>query len=166
MTVGNAAQPSQTIETIRTPLGNVVAVSEGGRLRALDFLVRSAPPAPEGSPVRKALDAYFDGDLWALDTLGVDLDGTPFQRAVWEAIREVGPGETASYSEIAGAVGRPTAVRAVGTATGHNPVWLVVPCHRIVRADGSVGKYGGGEHRKHWLLAHEGVLPSPGAARI
>lgn len=105
-----------------------------------------------------ALRAYFAGDLPALDRLTVDPMGTPFQIRVWNALRSVGVGRTASYTEIARAIGAPTATRAVGAANGANPIAIVVPCHRIIGAAGSLVGYGGGLDRKRWLLEHEGVL--------
>ena len=102
-----------------------------------------------------ALAAYLAGDLDALDRLQVDLTGTEFQARVWDQLRAIPTGETRSYAEIAAALGRPTATRAVGSANGRNPVWIVVPCHRVVRADGALGGYGGGLDRKQWLLEHE-----------
>jgi methylated-DNA-[protein]-cysteine S-methyltransferase len=84
--------------------------------------------------------------------------GTPFQIRVWNALRSVGVGRTASYTEIANAIGAPTATRAVGAANGANPIAIVVPCHRIIGAAGSLVGYGGGLDRKRWLLEHEGVL--------
>lgn len=100
---------------------------------------------------------YLDGDLRAIDDLGVDLGGTDFQERVWAALRSIPVGETWSYADLADAIGQPTATRAVGTANGANPVSVVVPCHRVVRADGALGGYGGGLDRKAWLLAHEGA---------
>jgi methylated-DNA-[protein]-cysteine S-methyltransferase len=105
-----------------------------------------------------ALRAYFAGDLQAVDRLTVDPMGTPFQIRVWNALRSVGVGRTASYTEIANAIGAPTATRAVGAANGANPIAIVVPCHRIIGAAGSLVGYGGGLERKRWLLEHEGVL--------
>ena len=98
---------------------------------------------------------YLSGDLVAIDDVQVDAVGTAFQQQVWTALRAIPAGETRSYAEVAAAIGSPGAVRAVGTANGANPVWLVVPCHRVVRSDGSVGGYGGGSDRKQWLLDHE-----------
>lgn len=108
-----------------------------------------------------ALRRYVAGDLEALDALDVDTGGTDFQRRVWAALRTIPAGTTWSYSDLAEAAGTSTATRAVGGANGANPVSLVVPCHRVIRADGSIGGYGGGLDRKAWLLAHEGarVLP-------
>jgi methylated-DNA-[protein]-cysteine S-methyltransferase len=102
-----------------------------------------------------AVRRYLGGDLAAIEELTVDASGTSFQERVWTALRAIPVGETCSYAQLAAAVGSPGAVRAVGTANGANPVWLVVPCHRVVRSDGTVGGYGGGPERKQWLLDHE-----------
>ena len=119
----------------------------------------SREPLDAGSPalarIAGAVERYFAGDVDALDEIPIEADGTEFQCAVWDAIREIPAGRTASYQEIARSVGRPAAVRAVGTATGRNPVSIVVPCHRVIRSDGSLGGYGGGLHRKEWFLDHE-----------
>ena len=109
-----------------------------------------------------AVRRYVAGDVDALDSIQVDAHGTPFQQRVWEALRTIPVGTTCSYGELAAKVGAPGAVRAVGTANGANPVWLAVPCHRVVRSDGSLGGYGGGVERKAWLLAHEGVAGHTG----
>lgn len=102
-----------------------------------------------------AVSRYLAGDLHALDDVDVEVVGTPFQLRVWEALRSIPVGSTWSYGQLAAAVGSPRAVRAVGAANGANPVWLAVPCHRVVRGDGTIGGYGGGLDRKAWLLAHE-----------
>ena len=104
------------------------------------------------------LRAYFAGELGALDTLPVDTGGTDFQQSVWTALRRIPPGRTSCYSDLAKAVGRPTATRAVGAANGANPVAVVIPCHRVIGKDGSLTGYGGGLERKAWLLRHEGVI--------
>ncbi len=109
------------------------------------------------SPARRALEAYFAGDLAALDKLEVAFGGTDFQRSVWQALRTIGPGETLSYAALAARIGRPTAVRAVGHANGSNPVPVIVPCHRVIGADASLTGFGGGLARKRWLLTHEGA---------
>jgi methylated-DNA-[protein]-cysteine S-methyltransferase len=101
------------------------------------------------------MDAYFRGELRAIDGLRVETRGTPFQRAVWTALREIPCGTTVSYSDLARRIERPSAVRAVGLANGANPVAIVVPCHRVVGAGGALTGYGGGLSRKRWLLAHE-----------
>ena len=107
--------------------------------------------------VLERLASYFDGHITALDGIDVGLNGTPFQRRVWEALRGVPAGTTASYGEIARRIAAPAAVRAVGAANGANPVAIVVPCHRIIGSSGSLTGYGGGLERKQWLLRHEGV---------
>ncbi len=103
-----------------------------------------------------AIRRYFGGDITALDGLPVATTGTAFQQEVWCALREIPCGTTITYSELARRIGKPAAVRAVGLANGANPVGVVVPCHRVIGADGSLTGYGGGMERKHWLLKHEG----------
>ncbi len=110
-----------------------------------------------------ALRAYFAGDLTAIDNLPVETAGTLFQRLVWRALREIPCGQTISYAQLAQRIGRPAAARAVGLANGANPVSIVVPCHRVIGASGSLTGYGGGLERKRWLLTHEDALTSPGA---
>lgn len=109
-----------------------------------------------GRQLEEELDAYFAGDLRTFRTPLV-LQGTPFQQRVWEALRDIPRGETRSYAEQAHAIGQPTAVRAVARANGDNRLAIVVPCHRVIGADGSLTGYGGGLWRKRWLLHHEGV---------
>jgi methylated-DNA-[protein]-cysteine S-methyltransferase len=113
----------------------------------------SKVPDPNGTVA--VLRRYFDGDLAALDDVAVEMNGTPFQLRVWEALRSVKAGHTASYSDLAKQVGSAAAVRAVGAANGANPVAIVVPCHRIIGANGTLTGYGGGLDRKQWLLRHE-----------
>jgi len=154
-----------------SPLGTIhLAVTSKG-LCALDFdsearlrarLSRTHPGAriESGDGTRPAVErlaAYFAGDLHALEGLGTDLVGTAFQKEVWAALMRIGPGQTRSYGELAASIGRPAAVRAVGGANARNPVALVVPCHRVISADGTLGGYGGGPRRKAWLLRHEGA---------
>lgn len=155
----------------RTPVGTLrFAVTEAGALAALGFeehwpalvarLRRVHGAEPSGAeaharPAGDALDAYFAGELGAIDGLAVDARGTPFQRGVWAALRAIPVGETRSYGDVARAVGAPAAVRAVGAANGANPVAIVVPCHRVIAASGALHGYGGGLERKAWLLAHE-----------
>ena len=106
-----------------------------------------------------ALRRYFAGDLGAIDTLSVDPAGTPFQRRVWAALRKIPVGTTIAYSALAQKLGVPLAVRAVAAANGRNPIGIVIPCHRVIGADGTLVGYGGGLPRKRWLLGHEGALP-------
>lgn len=112
----------------------------------------------EAPELRRRLEAYFAGQADALVGIDVDLRGTDFQLSVWAALLAVGPGATASYADIARRIGNPKAVRAVGMANGRNPVSLIVPCHRVIGADGSLTGYGFGIDRKRWLLEHEGAL--------
>src|SRR5712692_7929597 len=155
---------------LKSPIGELVGYVRDGALCALDFgdrdesnrallerrfgtiNVREGTGAQEA---RRRLEAYLAGDLEALDAITVDPAGTKFQARVWAALRRIPPGRTISYAELAVAVGSPSAVRAVGTANGQNPVPVVIPCHRVVRSDGTLGGYGGGLDRKRWLLDHE-----------
>ena len=100
------------------------------------------------------LDAYFAGSLQGFD-LDLDLQGTPFQLSVWEQLQSIPYGHTVSYLEIANQLGSPKAVRAVGKANAHNPVSIIVPCHRVIGASGNLTGYAGGLWRKKWLLEHE-----------
>jgi len=103
----------------------------------------------------RAMKDYFDGDVQVLDTLPVASAGTPFQKTVWKALRRIPAGETWSYGQLARHIGDPTASRAVGLANGSNPIGIVVPCHRVIGANGTLTGYGGGLPRKKWLLEHE-----------
>jgi methylated-DNA-[protein]-cysteine S-methyltransferase len=112
--------------------------------------------ASDPNGLTSAINAYFAGELAAIDNLPVCTAGTPFQREVWSELRKISCGTTVSYGRIAERIGRPTAVRAVGLANGSNPICVVVPCHRVIGANGSLTGYGGGLERKRWLLDHEG----------
>ena len=113
-------------------------------------------------PRRKTSDASCEGtlkgNLGCLGSIEWRTAGTPFQRSVWTALTTIAPGETFSYSTLAGKLGFPKSVRAVGLANGSNPISVVVPCHRVIGADNSLTGYGGGIERKRWLLNHEGAL--------
>jgi len=122
-----------------------------GRRLAGHETVGAADPAGAVS----ALRAYFDGDVGALDFVPVESGGTRFQRRCWDAMRAIPVGTTKSYGELAAEVGVPNASRAVGAACARNPVWIIVPCHRVLASGGGLGGYGGGLERKRWLLAHE-----------
>jgi methylated-DNA-[protein]-cysteine S-methyltransferase len=161
------------VDRTRTPIGELMVVADGeGRLRATHFsdheagLVRmlerqygkagfALEPARNPGGLTAAIETYFAGELRAIDALPVEMVGTPFQRAVWTALRGIPVGTTVSYSDLARRIDRPRAVRAVGLANGANPVGVVVPCHRVIGADGRLVGYGGGIERKKWLLAHE-----------
>jgi methylated-DNA-[protein]-cysteine S-methyltransferase len=148
---------------VESPVGEITLVAAGGALAALHLSEqRHLPPAASfgerrGSilpDVREQLTAYFEGELTDFD-VELALLGTPFQVEVWSQLRRIPYASTASYGEIAGRVGRPGASRAVGLANGRNPIAIIVPCHRVIGADGSLTGYGGGLERKRWLLDHE-----------
>jgi len=147
-----------------TPLGPLAIETDTASLLAVRFDPGPTPAAP-GPLARRAasvLAAYFAGDLEAPAGLPVALDGTAFRRRVWAALRAIPPGSTASYRDVAERIGAPRAVRAVGSANAANPVAVVVPCHRVVRADGTLGGYAAGTPRKRWLLDHEAVRAGVG----
>ena len=106
-----------------------------------------------------ALDAYFAGDLDALESIDVSTGGTEFQAAAWCALRAIPHGKTATYAEQARRIGRPRAIRAVGAANGQNPLAIVLPCHRVIGANRALTGYAGGLDAKAWLLRHEAALP-------
>lgn len=150
---------------ITTPLGTLVAVVDaGGALLALDF--EGVGPAarwrdmPEdrrsGQPIEHALTRYFAGELRAFQ-LPLAPVGTPFQKRVWQELQKIPYGQTISYAELAQRVGAPRAARAVGRANGSNPIAIVVPCHRVIGADGTLTGYAGGLERKRRLLALEAL---------
>jgi methylated-DNA-[protein]-cysteine S-methyltransferase len=154
------------------PLGPLSIVASERAVTGIYFGVsdaRATAPrlraAPRGSLLAQAvreLDAYFAGRLRRFSVPLAPV-GTPFQRAVWSELERIPFGETRSYAEIARALGRPSAVRAVGAANGRNPISIVVPCHRIVGSDASLTGYAGGLPKKAWLLRHEGVALRSGA---
>ncbi|HEX6763894.1 MAG TPA: methylated-DNA--[protein]-cysteine S-methyltransferase [Polyangiaceae bacterium] len=111
------------------------------------------------APARRELEEYFRGERTAFD-VPLAFEGTAFQERVWRALRDISFGETSSYGELARRIGKPSASRAVGAANGQNPIAIIVPCHRVIGADGSLTGYGGGLPRKLWLLEHEGISRS------
>jgi methylated-DNA-[protein]-cysteine S-methyltransferase len=159
------------VDTFESPIGPLTAGERAGRVCLLHFgadgpeidplLERWYPGEPRVRrrlpAVGAALDRYFAGEIGALDAIPAELNGTPFQKSVWQALRRIPAGTTISYSELAKRIGEPSAVRAVGSANGANPVAVIVPCHRVIGSDGSLTGYGGGLDRKRWLLAHEGM---------
>ncbi|MWL74189.1 methylated-DNA--[protein]-cysteine S-methyltransferase, partial [Escherichia coli] len=104
------------------------------------------------------LTAWFEGELSIIDDLPTATAGTPFQREVWKALRQIPCGQVMHYGQLAALLGRPGAARAVGAANGSNPVSIVVPCHRVIGRNGTLTGYAGGVQRKEWLLRHEGYL--------
>lgn len=152
-----------TWSTVDSPIGELTVVAEDGALVGLYMTGHRPAPDPEsfGERVDDALPAataqlaeYFAGERTAFD-LPLAPHGTAFQQAVWAALRDIPYGETRSYGELAAALGRPGASRAVGLANGRNPISIVVPCHRVVGAGGKLTGYAGGMERKSWLLALE-----------
>ena len=158
------------LSELESPIGTVLLVSDGTALRALDFSehedrmrtllqrqygAHRLVPSPQPDPAASAVQAYFAGDLAALDSIRTQTAGTLFQRLVWRALRDVPAGATTTYGRLAERIGRAGAQRAVGLANGANPLALVVPCHRVIGANATLTGYGGGLHRKEWLIAHE-----------
>jgi methylated-DNA-[protein]-cysteine S-methyltransferase len=151
----------------RSPIGDVVIGVEKGAIAWLRFEDAHAHAhdhdhdhghdhdARIAREAARALDAYFDGDLLALDSLELAPRGTNFQKRVWEELRKIPAGTTTTYGHIARAIGSPHAARAVGAANGANPIAIVVPCHRVVGADGTLTGYAFGIDKKRWLLEHE-----------
>ena len=141
-----------------SPIGELLLTSDGKSLTGLHMEPHDEPAGRRDDavlrPFRDQLRAYFAGELREFD-VPLALDGTEFQRKVWAALRKIPYGKTISYAELARRVGQPGAARAVGSANGRNPVGLIVPCHRVIAADGTLGGYGGGLDRKRWLLDHE-----------
>ena len=141
---------------IRTPIGNLAISEKDGAICAVGFTNDKlmAPGSPLLKEAVEQLTAYFAGQRTEFD-LPVRLEGTIFRMRCWEALLTIPYGETISYGEQARRIGNPNAVRAVGGANHHNPISIVVPCHRVIGADGSLTGYGSGLDRKAWLLAHE-----------
>lgn len=168
MTVHTAEPGAPLTHTVLddTPVGPLTLVAAGAALTGLymtdqrhrppqeSFGAPADPGAPPFAVAIAQLRAYFRGELTTFD-LPLALRGTPFQRRVWAALCGIPYGETRSYGQLAEALGVPTAARAVGLANGRNPVGIIVPCHRVVGADGSLTGYGGGLDRKRRLLAFE-----------
>jgi methylated-DNA-[protein]-cysteine S-methyltransferase len=169
------AKPPETfaVDRLETPIGPALVVTDGdGALRAFDWEDHAArirellllqygaadlkeSRAPKA--IRSALADYFNGDLDALKSIEWRIAGTPFQRKVWNALPKIPAGQTMTYGALAAKLGSPNAMRAVGHANGSNPISVVIPCHRLIAANGSLVKYGSGLARKRWLLTHEGV---------
>lgn len=160
------------LDRLSSPLGPILVIWDAlERVVAVDFeshearmhrllrlhhnadsymLASAAAPSITG-----CLEAFFAGELGAIDTLGVHTGGTAFEQSVWMALRDIPAGTTTTYGALAASIGRPGASRAVGRANGANPVGIVLPCHRVIGANGAPTGYGGGIERKRWLLAHE-----------
>ena len=177
-----SAKPPETfgLDRLETPIGLALLVTDAeGVLRALDWedyaarmkellrlqygaVVLKEARAP--GQMIKALSAYFKGDLDRLGTIKWRVAGTPFQQKVWHTLPKIAAGTTMSYGALAAKLKSPNAMRAVGHANGSNPISVVLPCHRLIGANGALVKYGGGLSRKKWLLEHEGVVLTPALA--
>ena len=147
--------------SVETPIGFVNLVAAGDEVVSVTisgFAVPEVDVSPVLEQAKSQLVTYFAGESQTLD-FAVSADGTEFQRAVWAEIAKLAFGQTATYADIAAAIGRPKAVRAVGGAVGANPVPLVIGCHRVLGAKGRITGYSGGEGlpTKRWLLVHEGI---------
>jgi methylated-DNA-[protein]-cysteine S-methyltransferase len=158
--------------TIESPIGRLLLTSDGTALTGLymepsrkaqstEGWIEDLSVPPLAAAVRQ-LTEYFAGTRREFD-LPLRPQGTAFQQRVWRELTEIPYGETWSYGELAKRIDKPSASRAVGLANGRNPISILVPCHRVIGADGSLTGYGGGLDRKRWLLAHEGSTKSPGA---
>ena len=163
MTPTATASPTTITTSMDSPIGELTLTAVSGVLTGVHMNEqRHTPKLPAGckrddaglAHVVAQLEAYFAGSLTDFD-LPMEMGGTDFQRRVWASLREIPYGETISYGELARRVGNPKASRAVGLANGRNPLAIVVPCHRVIGADGSLTGYGGGLDRKVWLLEHE-----------
>ncbi len=160
-------------ERLETPVGTMVLVARDGVVLLFEFEetagrverpMRSRfgdvelQPATNPFGISDRIRDYFAGDNHALDDLLTDGGGTEFEGQVWAELRKIPAGTTVSYGHIARKLGSVQHSRAVGTANGRNPIAIIVPCHRVIGADGSMTGYGGGIARKEWLLRHEGAL--------
>jgi methylated-DNA-[protein]-cysteine S-methyltransferase len=152
-----------TLRYVDSPLGRIRLTGHDEVLTGLHLADHDKCPPPAADwtldetafdKVRLQLEEYFAGTRREFD-VPLELHGSPFQVEVWSALRAIPYGGTASYATIATSVGRPAAVRAVGAANGRNPISIIVPCHRVIGADGSLTGYGWGVDRKAWLLGHE-----------
>lgn len=166
-----ASTKSQTLYTeVDSPIGKLALRSNGDRLTGLfmdtpsyratldRLALTAAQDSDHFSEARAQLAAYFAGELRAF-TIPFHVSGTPFQMLVWTELTKIPYGATISYAQLARAAGNPKAVRAVGAANGRNPLGIIIPCHRVIGADGSLTGYGGGVERKQWLLRHEHAEP-------
>lgn len=159
---------------VASPIGEILLVTDGHTLVSLDYtgyehrmmrllekrygpftLTENSNACPPD--ITDAINSYLAGNLTAIDTLPVDPGGTQFQSNVWHALRTIPPGTILSYGTLAQKLGNPAAVRAVGTTNSLNPISIVLPCHRVIGANGTLTGYAGGIDRKRWLLQHEGV---------
>ncbi|KQO57033.1 MULTISPECIES: methylated-DNA--[protein]-cysteine S-methyltransferase [unclassified Methylobacterium] len=166
--------PDTRYTFLDTPIGALLLAGADECLRCIGFPTGKGAVTPRAdwhqddaafAEARRQLSAYFEGRLTRFD-LELDPRGTPFQRQVWTALMDIPPGETISYGELARRIGRPSASRAVGAANGANPLPIVVPCHRVIGAAGSLTGFAGGLDTKRWLLALERGATSRVSAQL
>jgi methylated-DNA-[protein]-cysteine S-methyltransferase len=157
------------VDLAETPMGALRLYFTDQGLTALEFAGEGASPGPDQGAlpphlqpyieaVKRELTAYFQGVDTDFATITLAPQGTPFQRRVWQELRRIPRGQAISYKELAQRLGNPKASRAVGQANGRNPIPLIIPCHRVINADGGLGGYSSGLDRKRWLLRHEGAM--------
>lgn len=148
---------------LQSPIGPLLLFGDGVKLSGLHFSTGNKAKAADPSwrraddafaRVRQQLTEYFAGERKTFD-VALAPAGTEFQMSVWQALTEIGYGETASYADVAARIGNPKASRAVGTANGSNPIAIIVPCHRVIGSDGSLTGFGGGLDSKRFLLQLE-----------
>lgn len=142
---------------VKTPVGNMLAVSNGYAIRSLDFTDESESMSAKDeilSTLKNELDEYFAGKRREFSAPLAPV-GTPFQTSVWDTLRRIPYGERVSYAKEALMLGRPSAVRAVANANGKNPISIIIPCHRVISSSGGIGGYSGGVWRKEFLLSLE-----------
>ena len=169
-----AHPPELYIDRMATPIDDLTIVTDATHLRAIAFAGKEAQlddwlrrrfgaaalrERRDPIGVRDRLERYFAGEIEAIDEIPVVFEGSEFERSVWNALRKIPAGHTTTYGTLAVDLGfgLPSS-RAVGLANGANPIPVVVPCHRVIGANGNLTGFGGGMHRKRWLLQHEGVL--------
>ncbi|MBE7184281.1 MAG: methylated-DNA--[protein]-cysteine S-methyltransferase [Methylobacterium mesophilicum] len=161
--------PATLFTFLDSPIGPLLLAGDGERLSRIGFPSGKGNVAPKTdwqrddeafAEARRQFGAYFTGELERFD-LALDPRGTPFQLMVWEALKGIPSGETISYGELARRIERPWASRAVGAANGANPLPIVLPCHRVIGANGAMTGFGGGIETKIWLLAHERTRAQP-----
>ena len=168
------------VDSFQSPIGQVILVARDSELAFVDFegnerRMRRLLEARFGAyQLEKALlpdfkskfEAYFSGDLQAVNGLNLSTGGTEFQARVWRALREIPSGQTMTYGALAAKLDKPGASRAVGMINGLNPISIVLPCHRVIGANGTLTGYAGGLERKKWLLEHEGVKLKGSSPRV
>jgi methylated-DNA-[protein]-cysteine S-methyltransferase len=160
------------LDTVDSPIGQILVITDASDLCALEFAdyqtrtitfltkrFGSFELQPTSNPLQisERIQAYFQGDYKSLDQIPVSLRGTDFQQQIWLALRTIPVGSSITYGQLANQLGKPNASRAVGLANSQNPIALVLPCHRVIGANGQLTGYAGGLERKRWLLEHEQV---------